>query len=67
MKWCRSSRLLQAGESDVARLVEADGSALPACRLYTTHADYLTADINRDWRDALAGLAAGFHAAAAAV
>jgi nucleoside-diphosphate-sugar epimerase len=55
--------LLQAGEDDVARLVEAE--LLTHClhaAWYTSHADYLTADINREWRDATLRLAAGFHA-----
>lgn len=55
--------LLKAGEDDVARLVEAERvtHCLHAA-WYTNHADYLVADINRDWVAASLRLAAGFRA-----
>jgi len=54
--------LLEAGEDDVARLVEAEHvtHCLHAA-WYTNHADYLVADINRDWVAASLRLAAGFR------
>ncbi|MEA3015141.1 MAG: hypothetical protein QOD42_3686 [Sphingomonadales bacterium] len=55
--------LLEAGEDEVARLVEAERvtHCLHAA-WYTSHADYLVADINRDWVAASLRLAAGFRA-----
>jgi nucleoside-diphosphate-sugar epimerase len=55
--------LLGAGESEIARLVEEIGvSHCIHAAWYTDHADYLTAEINRDWVRASLRLEAGFRA-----
>ena len=55
--------LLTATEAGIAALVERSGaSACIHAAWYTNHADYLTADINRDWLAASRRLAAGFRA-----
>jgi nucleoside-diphosphate-sugar epimerase len=55
--------LLQAGEDEIARLVEAE--RITHClhsAWYTNHADYLVAEVNRDWAEASLRLEAGFRA-----
>jgi nucleoside-diphosphate-sugar epimerase len=55
--------LLAAGEDEIARLVAAEQAThcLHAA-WYTNHADYLVAEVNRDWAAASLRLAAGFRA-----
>jgi nucleoside-diphosphate-sugar epimerase len=55
--------LLQAGEGEIARLVEEE--RITHClhaAWYTNHSDYLVADVNRDWVEASLRLEAGFRA-----
>lgn len=55
--------LLQAGEDEIARLVEEE--RITHClhsAWYTNHSDYLVADVNRDWVQASLRLEAGFRA-----
>lgn len=62
IEWRRFD-LLRASEAEVAELVEVTGAShcLHAA-WYTNHADYLVAEINREWLAASLRLAAGFHA-----
>jgi nucleoside-diphosphate-sugar epimerase len=55
--------LLKAAPAEIAALGERDG--ITHCihaAWYTNHADYLTAEINRDWLEASLRLASGFRA-----
>jgi nucleoside-diphosphate-sugar epimerase len=58
----RQLDLLQADESEIARLVEEE--RITHClhaAWYTNHSDYLAADVNRDWVEASLRLEAGFR------
>ncbi|HYG46442.1 MAG TPA: NAD(P)-dependent oxidoreductase [Allosphingosinicella sp.] len=59
----RQLDLLQAGEDEIARLVEEE--RITHClhsAWYTNHSDYLVAEVNRDWVRASLRLEAGFRA-----
>lgn len=59
----RTLDLIEAGEDEIARLVEAEH--ITHClhsAWYTNHSDYLVADVNRDWVQASLRLEAGFRA-----